>query len=71
MFRVWGLGFRVIDGNVGPGLVGASSIKSIWLGYSGHPDCLGVRGGILNKGSSPGRRKKIPLRGIYAPFNRI
>ena len=26
--------------NVGPSLVGASSLKSIWPNYSGPPDCL-------------------------------
>ena len=43
--------------NVGPGLPGASSIKSIWLNYSGHPDYFL---GSLFKGNSSGRRRKIP-----------
>ena len=33
--RVSGLGL-----NVGPFLVGASPLKSIWPNYSGPPDCL-------------------------------
>ena len=49
-------------------MVWASSIQSIWLCHSGHPDCLGVRGGILNKCKSSGRCKKIP-RG--APLKKI
>ena len=35
--------FRTVSTNVGPGLILAPSIKWIWLGYSGHPDCLGVQ----------------------------
>ena len=50
--------------NVGPCLVRASSKKSIWLCYSGHPDCLGS----LFKVRSSGRHKKI-LRG--APLKKI
>ena len=56
--------------NVLPGLVGGPSMQSYWLGYAGHPDCLGVRGGILNKVKSSGRREETPL-GAVAPLKKL